>query len=144
MGQTGTLIVADTTDNVIALDGSAGQEFFNVANIDASYSTGNNVLKGDAQSNIIICGDGSDTLLASKYGGDDIVMNAAASDSVWFTDSALSDIVAATAQGDLIAIAFNTGNVVTIQSKENLSAEFVTADGSAYRYNHSAQNWQSA
>lgn len=37
-----------------------------------------------------------------------------------------------------------TGNVVGVQSSELLSATFMLADGSAYRYNHATRNWQTA
>jgi len=59
-------------------------------------------------------------------------------------DATLSDIVAASESNGVIALAFNTGNVVAVQSSELLSAAIVLADGSAYRFNHVTKAWQGA
>ena len=55
-----------------------------------------------------------------------------------------STFVAASEANGMIALAFNTGNVVAVQSSELLSSAFVLADGSAYRFNHVTKTWQGA
>lgn len=163
-GKQGTLVVTGEGNNDVRLDGSAGQGFYNVANIDASTATGNNSLGGDANANVIIGGTGfnvlwggldvaDDVLIGSggvnnffigKGNGNDVVTNASSTDVVSLFDASLSDIVATTVSGAAIAIAFNTGNVVMVGSTETLSAKFTLSDGSSYQYNHETQSWQSA
>ena len=62
------------------------------------------------------------------------------SESIAGTESSL----AAAESNGVIALAFNTGNVIAVQSSEALSSAFVLADGSAYRFNHATQSWQGA
>lgn len=163
-GQQGTLVITGAGDNDVRLDGSTGQGFYNVANLDASTSTGNNSLGGDANANVIIGGSGfnvlwggtdlADDLLVGGSGvnnffigkgnGNDVVTNASSDDVVSLFDASLSDIVATVVSGAAIAVAFNTGNVVMVGSTETLSAKFTLSDGSAYQYNHETQSWQEA
>ena len=163
-GQQGTLVITGAGDNDVRLDGSTGQGFYNVANLDASTSTGNNSLGGDANANILIGGSGfnvlwggtdlADDLLVGGSGvnnffigkgnGNDVVTNASSDDVVSLFDASLSDIVATVVSGAAIAVAFNTGNVVMVGSTETLSAKFTLSDGSAYQYNHETQAWQEA
>ena len=56
----------------------------------------------------------------------------------------LTDIIDTESNGNTVGIRFNTGNVVTIQSTENLSAAVLLADGNALRYNHVTKSWQTA
>lgn len=164
LGQQGAIIVTGEGNNDVRLDGSTGQGFINVLNIDASTATGNNSLGGDANANIIIGGSGSNVLwggldladdllvggvgannfFIGKGNGNDVVTNASSTDVVSLFDTTLSDIVAAVGNESAVAIAFNTGNVVVVGSTEALSAEYMLADGSAYRYNHATQSWQEA
>ncbi|MBR4383067.1 MAG: hypothetical protein IKP64_05865 [Selenomonadaceae bacterium] len=60
------------------------------------------------------------------------------------TDATLSDIVGTLGNDNGIAIGFNTGTVINIQSTDTLSAAINLADGSSWRYNHVAKSWQSA
>ena len=163
LGQEGVLIVSDDADNDIRLDGSEGQEFFNIANIDASNATGDNSLGGDAKANIIIGGSGSNVLwggedsaddilfgggenvfFLGKANGNDFVANASVTDTVNLYNATLSDIVATSDNNGVISVAFNTGNVIAVQSTDTLSATFTLSDGSAYQYNHATQTWQEA
>ena len=43
-----------------------------------------------------------------------------------------------------IAVGFNTGNIITIQSTDLLSAAISLSNGSAWRFNHVTKAWQSA
>lgn len=164
LSKEGTLIVTGEDNVSIALDGSQSQEYLNVRAIDASASTGNNALLGDTNSNIIIGGAGSNvlwggagtatdtligtggknTFLLGKNDGNDSVMNASNSDTVNLYDVNLSDIVNCVGADNAIAIQFNTGNTVVVQSSEFLSAKFQLSDGSAYQYNHVNKSWQNA
>lgn len=93
---------------------------------------------------ILVGGAGADMFVGGKYQGADTFMNASSDDVVFLNDTTLSDIVATGESNGTIAIAFNTGNVVAIQSSEALSAAVVLADGSAWRYNHANKSWQNA
>ena len=164
LGTDGTLIVSGDDSNEINLDGSFEQEFFNIPNINASDSTGENILIGDAKDNIIIGGAGANSLWGGYgsdtdiliggagtndfyYGqndGNDTIQNASTSDSVNLYDVSLSDIVDFAENNGTISIAFSTGNFIAVENTENLSATFNLADGSKWQYNREAQSWQSA
>lgn len=163
LGQPGALIITGTGDNDVRLDGSTGQAFVNVLNLDASTATGNNSLGGDANNNILIGGSGanvlwggadvaSDTLIGGgvnnfflgKGNGNDIALNSSSTDAISLFDATLSDIIATAGTGNAVAVAFNTGSVVMVGSNEALSASFLLADGGAYRFNHATQSWQGA
>ena len=98
----------------------------------------------DGVADVLVGGDGMDTFLCGKYFGADTCMNTSASDVVNIFDATLSDIVATGEMNGTIAIQFNTGNVIAVQSSEALSSAFVLADGSAWRYNHATKSWQTA
>lgn len=164
LGQQGSLIITGEGNNDVRLDGSTGQGFLNVLNLDASTATGNNSLGGDANANVLIGGSGfnvlwggmdlaSDVLIGGvgtnnffigKGNGNDIATNASSDDVVSLFDTTLGDIIAAVGNESAVAIAFNTGNVVMVGSTEALSAKFTLSDGSAYQYNHATQSWQTA
>ena len=93
---------------------------------------------------VLIGGAGYDTFFVGKREGNDAVLNATSADSVNLYDVTLNDIVLADESNGVIGLAFNTGNVITIQSTELLSAKINLADGSAYRYNHANKAWQTA
>ena len=164
LGSEGTLIVDGEDRHEINLDGTLGQEFFNISNINASNSTGENILMGDAKSNIIIGGSGtnylwggsgseSDILIGGagadvfyfgQSDGNDTIQNASASDRVSLYDVNLSDIVSTSENNGVISVALSTGNVVAVESTENLSPTFNLADSSSWKYNRESQSWQNA
>ena len=86
-------------------------------------------------------GGGVDNFLLGKNDGNDHAANASIEDTINLYDVALSDIIITASDGNLIGIAFNTGNVITTQSTGDLSARFALADGSAYRFNHTDKTW---
>lgn len=161
LAQEGTLIVSGDS-NEIHLDGSSGQGFFNVKDIIAITATGNNILAGDAKGNFIIGGtggnsmwggsdtatdilvgnDGTDIFYVGKAEGNDAVVNASSADSVNLYDATLDDIILTDEDDGTIGIAFKSGNVITVQSTDDLSAKFNLADGSSYRFNHATKSWQ--
>ncbi|MBR1805630.1 MAG: hypothetical protein IJ774_04490, partial [Selenomonadaceae bacterium] len=187
MAQPGTLVVTGSADETltfedgstytfegsnydIRLDGSTGKTFVNVYNVDASNSFGNDIIFGDANSNVIIEGGGNNTLwggtgaaadylqggtgvdvfYCGKSDGNDIIANASIADSVNLYDVTLADIISATEVEDVnngtgtISLTFNTGNTLTVQGTDSMSAAFNLADGSSWRYHRGTGTWQSA
>ncbi len=167
----GTLTVQNARDKVIDLSTADGETF--VAAYESSVPTvldgrgiaGYEIISGSATgSDFIFAGDGgsqlwggagfgadvltggggTDIFIGGKYQGADVFYNASSADVVNLNDTTLSDIVAASEANGVIALAFNTGNAVAIQSSELLSAAVVLADGSAYRFNHVTKSWQGA
>ena len=168
---TGTLFIANANDKLINFTDGAGNDFAKAyaataaGVIDGRGLAGYEVITGsDWGGDVIYAGDGgsqlwggngfdadvltggggSDIFIGGKTQGSDIIFNASSADVVNLNDATLSDIVAAGEANGVIVLAFNTGNVVAVQSSELLSSAFMLADGSAYRYNHAAQVWQGA
>lgn len=155
----GTVEVSDAANNNIWLDGSAGQIFANVINIDASTATGQNILAGNAADNWIAGGAGTsslwggagnDTLIGGIgqdmfwYGKNDgayLIGNASSNDVVNLYDISLNDIVSANVEGNVISATFNTGGTLQINSAENVSAKFQLTDG-AWQFNHAENSWR--
>ena len=133
-------------------------------NINAAYSAGNNVLIGNYTSNIILAGSGASSLwggadyandvlvggsnadmfYCGRGEGNDAILNASSADLVWLHNVALSDITATAYDGTTFALAFNTGNVLTIACTDYYSPSILTADGGAYRFNRMTASWQQA
>ncbi|MBR1806035.1 MAG: hypothetical protein IJ774_06595, partial [Selenomonadaceae bacterium] len=168
---TGTLTIENVADKIIDLRDGAGNEFVKAYKASAAgivdgrgisayeiiegSSAGMDVIfAGDGGSQLwggsgtsadaIAGGNGSDIFIGGRYQGADVFYNASSADFVNLTDATLSDIVAAVEVNGNIAIGFNTGNIVTIQSTELLSAAVNLADGSSWRFNHVTKGWQSA
>ena len=167
---TGALAVENAMDKVIDLRDAAGNDFVkayaatNPGVIDGRNIAGFEVINGSAGADAIFAGDGgsqlwggadvatdilvggggSDIFIVSKYQGSDLIVNASSKDVVYLSDANLSDIIATEENNGVVAVAFNTGNVVAVQSSEALSSTFLLNDGSSYRYNHAAKSWQGA
>lgn len=168
---TGNLFIANVNDKLIDFTDAAGNSFLkaysatNAGTIDGRGLGGYEYIVGsDAGADIIFAGDGgsklwggaglgadaliggggTDIFTGGKYQGADVFANASSADVVNLNDATLSDIVAASESNNVISLAFNTGNVVAVGSSELLSAAFVLADGSAWRYNHATKSWQGA
>lgn len=109
----------------------------------SEYTSGEKIVLGTMPTGWIF-GGGTDIFTGGKYQGADVFANASSADVVNLNDATLSDIVAASESNNVISLAFNTGNVVAVGSSELLSAAFVLADGSAWRYNHATKSWQGA
>ena len=164
------MLVTDAADKVIEFTDAAGNAFAkayaatNPGTIDGRGLAGFEIINGSEGNDFIFAGDGgsqlwggsgavsdwleggfgTDSFIGGRYQGADIFNNAEAKDRLLLNDATLSDIVATAEQNGLVAIMFNTGNAIAIQSTEALSAAVVLADGSAWRYNHAAKTWQSA
>ena len=168
---TGNLFIANANDKVINFVDSAGNPVLkayaatNPGILDGRGIAGYEYIVGsDAGTDVIYAGDGGsqlwggagigadalvggagvDMFIGGKYQGADTFMNASSADIVFLNDATLSDIVVAGEMNGTIALTFNTGNVIAVQSSEALSAAFVLADGSAWRFNHAIKSWQSA
>lgn len=98
----------------------------------------------DLSADILVGGDGADIFIGGRFQGTDTFLNASGADAVNFSDASLSDIVATAEIDGTIAISFNTGNVVTLQSSDTFSAAISLSDGSTWRFNHSTKTWQTA
>ena len=168
---TGTLTVQNVTDKVVDFRDYSGNEIIKAytpsteGTIDGRGINAVEVIFGAANgSDVIFAGDGgsalwggdgsfSDVLVGGggrnffyggRYEGSDVFYNVSSSDVVNLTDATLSDIIAAVEVNGNIAIGFNTGNIITIQSTELLSAAVNLADGSSWRFNHVTKSWQGA
>ena len=167
---TGTLIVTNAADKIIDLRDGAGNAFVKAYQastagvIDGRGLAGYEIINGaSAGANVIFAGDGgsqlwggsddadalvggngSDIFVGGRLQGADNILNASSADVVNLNDATLSDLVATAEVDGKVLIGFNTGNVVTIQSTELLSAAVKFADGSSWRYNHVTKGWQSA
>ncbi|MBO4779122.1 MAG: hypothetical protein J5497_00640, partial [Selenomonadaceae bacterium] len=167
---TGALIVQNAADKVININDYAGNPCFKAyaastsGVIDGRGISGFEIINGSAGADMIYAGDGgsqlwggfgdaSDTLIGGggtdifiggKNQGVDLFLNASSADIVHLNDATLSDIVATEENNGAIAVAFNNGNVIAAQSSEVISATFMLADGSAYRFNHVTKSWQTA
>ena len=160
LSNSGTLNVTDAENNNILLDNSQGKVFVNVANIDASSSTGENILAGDSNSNSItggagitnlwggagnisdslIGGNGTDTFWFGKNDGADLISNASSSDTVFLYDVSINDITDLNTENNQISIGLNTGANLQIQSLENVSSKITIQEGSV-NFNHSTGQW---
>lgn len=168
---TGALTITNARDKVIDLRDGNGNDFAKACasttpcTMDGRTLNGFSCLVGsDAGSNTILAGNtGSylwgntgnafdlliggasyDTFFVGKYDGNDAIQNASSADSVNLYDVTLDDIALTTEDSGTVGIAFKSGNVITIQSTDDLSAKINLADGSAYRYNHESKFWQTA
>ena len=166
----GSLVVENAANKVVEFTDGNGNDFIkayaatNPGTIDGRGLAGFEIINGSEGNDFIYAGDGgsqlwggssaasdwleggagTDIFVGGRYQGADIFNNAEAKDEVHLNDATLSDIIATAEQNGLVAISFNNGNSVAIQSTEALSAAVVLADGSAWRYNHAARTWQNA
>ena len=92
----------------------------------------------------LVGGAGADIFVGGRSQGNDNIFAASSTDVVNLIDASLSDIVGTIGNDTGIAIGFNTGNVINIQSTDTLSAAINLSDGSSWRYNHSTKSWQNA
>ncbi len=167
----GVLTVQNVWDKVIDVSNAAGKTFLTAYEafwpgvldgrvlsgyelIEGSNFGADIIFAGDGGSNLwggsgslsdtLVGGNGADLFTGGKYQGADTFINASAGDVVNLSDVSLSDIVATYSDGaGTIALQFNTGNVITIQGNDTLSAAINLAD-SSWRFNQTTQTWQTA
>ena len=109
------------------------------------YQSGEQIVLGTMPTGWIFGGGGADMFIGGKYQGSDTFMNAGTADLLFLNDATLSDLVfAGETDSGTVALAFNTGNVIAVQSSEALSSAIMLADGVALRYNHVTKSWQGA
>lgn len=148
-GNTG--IYAYAAGNAGVVDGHA---FVNFEIIVGADNQSNNLIAGYGGSNlwggvgfsadILTGGLGVDNFVIGKSEGNDYVANAGAGDTVSLYDTTLSDIVATAADGNRVAIALNTGFVLTVESTDSVTPAFQLSDGTRYAYNRAIGSWQNA
>ena len=146
-GNTG--IYAYAAGNGGVVDGHA---FVNFEIIIGADNQSNNLIAGYGGSNlwggvgfsadILTGGLGVDNFIIGKNEGNDYVVNAGAGDTVSLYDANLSDIVATAVDGNRVAIALNTGFVLTVESTDSLTPAFQLFDGTRYAYNRAISSWQ--
>ena len=154
-----TVYVTGTTDSYI--DFTIRAYYGTAVNIDATNSSGYNLLGGNEASNIILGGSyrnlmiggegyASDILVGGtgenlfgygKFQGNDTIINASSNDGVYLQNLNLSDIVATAADGNTIGLLFSTGNVLTVTCTEPQSPEFMLEDDGVYQYNFASATW---
>lgn len=162
LNQAGTLVVNDSNNNQIYLDGSNGGTYANVINIDAGASFGENVLAGNAADNVLTGGNGNttlwggstvsnDTLIGGNasnmffYGrgeGNDVIINSDQNDSVNLYNINFSEFVGFNATENSVSLSFNTGQQLTVNDSGQISPTFIFSSGESFRYNHSTSNWE--
>ena len=121
------------------LNGSLGEDLI-FAGADGSQLWGN----ADTAADTLVGGDGSDIFISGKNEGSDTFQNASAADVINLNDTSLSDIVSTNTRDGALVISFNTGNTLTVQSTEALSANIIFSDGTNRRFNHATNSWQTA
>lgn len=168
---TGRLTIADSRDKLIDFSDSYGNTgfyayvagnagvvdghaFLNFEIIIGADNQSNNLIAGYGGSNlwggvgfsadILTGGFGVDNFILGKSEGYDHVAGASSTDTVSLYDASLSDIVATAVSDNLVAVAFNTGFVVTVENSESVTPAFQLSDGTSYRYNRANASWQSA
>ena len=167
----GTLVIENAANKIIDLEDANGDDIAKAYKattagvIDGRSYDGFEVIEGsDAGADLIFAGSdgsslyggsgsasdsliggaGTDIFVSGKYQGYDVIGNAETKDIINIFDATLSDIVATNEQNGIIAVSFNNGNVIAVSSAQSLSAAFMLADGSAWRFNHATKGWQSA
>ena len=148
-GNTG--VYAYVAGNAGVVDGRA---FINFEIIVGANNQSNNLIAGYGGSNLwggvgfsadILTGNfGIDNFVIGKSEGNDYVANASAGDTVNLYDVSLSDIIATAADGNRVAIALNTGFVVTVENTDSVTPAFQLSDGMRYAYNFGSGAWQNA
>lgn len=131
-----------------------GHAFLNFEIIVGADNQSNNLIAGYGGSSlwggfgfsadILTGGLGLDNFLLGKNDGNDHVAGASSIDTVSLYDASLSDIVATAVSDNLVAVAFNTGVVVTVENSDSVTPAFQLSDGTSYRYNRANASWQSA
>lgn len=148
-GNTG--IYAYVAGNAGVIDGRA---FVNFEIIVGADNQSNNLIAGYGGANlwggvgfsadILTGGLGVDNFIIGKNEGNDYISSASHGDTVNLYDVSLNDIIGTAANENQIAIAFNTGFVLTVENSESVTPAFQLSDGTRYAYNRTTAAWQSA
>lgn len=151
-----TLKVADDRKNMIWLDGSYGQNYYEITNIDASESTGDNQLAGANNANVNIVGGsgasslwggngrysndtltggtGSETFFFGQYEGHDIIIGATENDTVRLFNISFDDLASTDTVKGGMTLNFNNGDYsLTLQDSKNMPT-FSFANGGNKTY----------
>ena len=163
-GQDNKLTISSADDATIALYDS--DKFVNIKKVDASASTGELVLIGSADNDVLTAGSGVATLFGGKgndtlnggygqttfyfdkAGGKDVINSLNASDKVMLYDTSLSDLESnkVTADGNLVFKLKNGSQLTVNNISESTAHVFQFSDGSQYQYNGTTDNgkinWQ--
>ena len=154
--------------------GGTGEQVYtsiddSIVNIDASDRTGDYVIAGNTQANMITAGNGKQSLWGGfgdaddtfdgsasgakeyyfgKNEGHDVINNSSYEDSVVFWDASLEDLnleeTAKSMSTSKIVAHFNSGSSLEINAKDGETAAStftVGFGGPTFRYNHTASEW---
>ena len=158
-----TLTVSTSDDVNVWLDGSQGTAFADINAINASSATGNAILAGDSNSQVITGGRGSsslwggagstkDTLVAGNgtntffygYGeGSDLVNNTGENDVINLYNITLNDLSGYEINGNKVTITTKAGDTLTVNGK---ATTYLVGDGQGNiitaHANHSTNKWE--
>ena len=157
-----TLEVDDDTQNLIWLDGSHGQTYYDITNIDASESSGDNQLAGPNNANINIVGgagdsslwggdgnyddtltggEGFETFFFGQYEGNDIIIGATEDDTINLFNIALSDVTSSETVSGGVKLNFNNGAYSLTMQDYSGTPTFALAQGGNWIYD--GKEWKS-
>lgn len=162
-GQDNKLTISSADDATIALYDS--DKFVNIKKVDASASTGELVLIGSADNDVLTAGSGAATLFGGKgndtlnggygqttfyfdkAGGKDVINSLNASDKVMLYDTSLSDLESNKVKDGNLIFKLKNGSQLTVNNISDSTAHvFQFSDGSQYQYNGTTDNgkinWQ--
>ena len=157
----GTMVVQDTSDVSVWLDGSAEQIYSGITNIRAATANGNNALAGNSAENSIfggygnsslwggsgeaadtlVGGMGAETFFYGKGEGNDSFVNVGNNDTIKLFNISLEEISDTNISSTEITVEFNDGYSLKIGNTGNTTNQFVLSDGSAWRYNRTTSSW---
>ena len=116
--------------------------------LDWSYDAAEDIVEETASSplwgevNTFYGTNDADNFFLGKSDGKDLVFDAAQNDTIHLYDTALSDIVATSVNGNAITVNFSTGETAQVNATENISPTFKLASGESYIYNRENSSWQ--
>lgn len=159
---TDALIVSGGGSHDVWLDGRNGQWFDSIEVIDGAASSGEDKLAGNASSNLLIGGSGSQSLWGGiggddtiqggsgrdmfwygKGNGSDIVINTGTDDVVNLYDISLGDIAYANVSSGEISMGFKGGGSIAVKTGSSSAPSFVLGgDNSRWRYDYGTGNWR--
>ena len=152
---------ANAGDTEIWLGGEVGDNRYlgYISNINASRSTGENILAGNSLNNIIIGGSGKNSIWGGQGNNDDTLMGGTGQNTFFFMENNGNDIVRNAHDGDIVDLTnldFNkitaadiTDNSVTIALEDgshltiegNAAVDYKLQDGSTFTADHNNKSW---
>ena len=158
-----------TYSKSMTLDGADNKEVWlsnesEEVTINATTTTGTNILAGNNKDNQIFGGAGTNNMWGGSsktndflFGGEgknnfwygkgegvDLVENTKTGDTINFYNVTLGDISNVEITADSISVVVGENEGVAVNTSDKISPTFKLADGESYNYNRSSSEWQSA